>query len=211
MKKNINISYNICILIALTILSRFECENLLYPSILTLLSRKLVLVSNNGIHFFDSNLDNEETNKYIPINIELDTDNYKTAMEQFSEEYGGYILILVRNIIYFFDSNGNNIYSENLSEYLNGNYYCLIPYKKEGNYLYYIISYISATSYELILHHFIFELDSHSNQHQKLNFEVKVIEGTNAPTQIIGVTCLFMINLANNKILTCFYGVSYPF
>ena len=40
---------------------------------------------------------------------------------------------------------------------------------------------------------------------------IGVKEETNAPTQIIGATCLFMINLANNKILTCFYGVSYPF
>ena len=96
-------------------------------------------------------------------------------MEQFSEENDGYILILINNKIYIFDSEGINIYSESLSDYINGDYYCLIPYKKENNYLHYIISYISKNSNELILYHFIFDLNSNSNEYQKLNFEIKVI------------------------------------
>ena len=69
MNKKFNFSDYFLILIVLIIINIIKNEKLLYPSILTLLNQKLILVVNNGIHFYDSNLENEDLDKLIPLNI----------------------------------------------------------------------------------------------------------------------------------------------
>ena len=192
------------------LISIIQSDIKLYPSILTLLNQRLILVANEGIHFYDSNLENEETEKLIPLNITTNEENYKTALAQFSEDNDGYILILVKNIIYIFQPDGKFIFSLDLSDYLDGSYYCITPYKKIDNNLHYIISYSNLVN-NIILDYFIFDLSSHSNSHQKLIFDVLVQSENRVPTQIVGTTCLFLLNSIYDEVLTCFYGLKYPF
>jgi len=209
-----NIYLFIFIFISLLIFSKNENEEKkLYPSILTLLSQKLVLILNDGIHFYDSTLTNEETDKYIALNIPSKEDNYKTAMAQFSSENDGYILILVMNKIYFFKPDGTYITSDDISGLIDGEFYCITPYKKENNNLNYIISYKDGINKKLILHHFIFNIQSHINERKNFkNYEVKIYQTDTLPADIFGTTCLLLYsNTIGYNILTCIYGLGNPF
>ena len=50
-------------------------------------------------------------------------------------------MVLVNDIIYFFNHEETFINFVNLTRSIDGKYYCLIPYKIENNALYYLISY----------------------------------------------------------------------
>ena len=204
-----NLSNYLFVLITLLIINIIQSDKLLYPSILTLLNQKLILVANNGIHFYDSNLENEELDKLIHLNITTDEENYKTAIEQFSAEYGGYILILVKNIIYIFHPDGTFIYSSNYSNFLSGTYYCITPYKKIDNKLHYVISFSNMVN-EITLNYFIFDLDYHGQSLNTMDFYVKVQSSNSESTKIVGVTCLLILNSTNNEIITCFYACQFP-
>ena len=80
-------------------------------------------------------------------------------MVQFSEEDGEYIMILAMNIIYFFDQNGNFLDNADLSEYINADYYSLVPYKRDDNYLHYIISQKNSEN-NFTINHFRFHYNS---------------------------------------------------
>ena len=203
----------IYLFISLLILTINEEERLLYPTILTLLSHKIVLVINNGIHFYDANMENEDLDKYVPLNIpDNDLDSFKTAMAQFSADDNGYILILAMNIIYFFRSDGTSIISKNLSNIIDGSYYCITPYKKENNYLHYIISYTNNSDFTMILNHFKFDINSNENILENLK-KLEIMPDDINPMQIglAGMTCIVMFDsILHYDILTCFYSVSYP-
>lgn len=114
-----------------------------YPTILTLLNRNLIMVASDGIHYINSDDLTEDITKKIEFeNIINDSDEYeKTTMAQFSENDGGYIIIIVKNKIYFFKYEGTKIIDLDLPDSIDAKHYCIIPYKRENNYLYYIISY----------------------------------------------------------------------
>ena len=209
MNKKFNFSDYFIILIVLIIINIIKNEKLLYPSILTLLNQELILVVNNGIHFYDSNLENEDLDKLFPLNITSPEENYKTAMAQFSEDNGGYILILVKNIMYIFQHNGTIVFSSDFSNYLNGTYYCITPYKRKNNKLHYVISYSDLVN-KIILIYFIFDLDSKENSYQVLNFDVRVQASNSEPSKLEGVTCLLILDSTNNEVLTCFYACHFP-
>jgi hypothetical protein len=75
-----------------------------------------------------------------------------SAISQFPENQGGYIMILCNEIIYFFYHNGTFINQNELSSYLeNRKSFSLIPFKYEYNYLHYLISYpINMTAFGFI-------------------------------------------------------------
>ena len=201
------------VFISLLSFSKSDEQKLLFPSILTLLNQKLVLVVNNGIHFYNEGLTEEDTSKYIPLTIPSKEDNYKTAMAQFSVEDQGYILILVMNTMYFFEQDGTIITSSDLSSLINGSYYCLTPYKKDGNDLHYIISYIDIESKKLNLHHFVFNIKILINERKNIkNVGIFLRESNESPIDIIGTTCVFLLYPTfNYNVLACMYGVGLPY
>ena len=203
----------IFIYLSLFTFSNNKNEETLFPSILTLLNQHLVLVTNNGIHFYDSKLEKEEKDKFISLKISSTDDNYKTAMIQFSYEDGGYIIILVMNKIYFFNNNGTYISSANLSNLINGQYYSITPYKKQKNNLHYIISYKDDINKKLILNHFKFNIKFLLNKLENLKiFDIKINQINKPSDNIVGTTCLFVFSpLLNYTVLACVYEVSLPF
>ena len=123
----------------------------------------IVIVLNDGIHFYNSDLTIEDNSKKIlfPQNICL-FENEKILIKQFSKEDGGYLMILVLDKIYFFKPDGSIMNSIYIPDISNSNNYCLTPYKKKNNDLYYIIAYNKKQNF--ILKQFKFNINSFSNQ-----------------------------------------------
>ena len=191
-------------------------SSMLYPTILTLNDESLVMVSSDGIHFFDSDL-NENVVKKINYDnqIQSKTEHEKTTMAQFPEDQGEYIMIIVKNLLYFFEEDGTKIKDIDLSNYsINASHYSLIPYKKEGNYLHYIIAYPLGDKKSFNLIHFKFDLVNQLNEISKSK-EIETINmrdnSQTTPSNFLGVSCIFMAPMDLGKdILVCFYLVTYP-
>ena len=109
-----------------------------YPTAYTLSNQNIIMVASDGIHFYNSDLIEDEDKKILfEKEILLLSESEKTVIAQFSDEDGGYIMIIVNDTLYIFQENGTPITSIDLSNSINSIHYCLIPYKKENNFLLY--------------------------------------------------------------------------
>ena len=183
-------------------------DNIMYSTTMVLLDNKIVDVSQNGIHFFDEQFQNEEPSHFIQFSENLNQytdDFFKISMSQFSNEYGEYILILCKRIIYIFDKKHNLIININLDESIGDIDNKIIAYKKENDYLYYIITSMDSTYYNIIP----FKFDLNSNQTEILTENQIVME---SKIYKYAFYCLFMapssFSSINNDVLNCFY-ISY--
>ena len=119
-----------------------EKSPILYPSVLSLQNQGFVVVQTDGIHFYDSNKEEEESKSIkFDIPIKSEKENDKISIVQFPEKEGGYILILVGEKIYIMQKNGNLLKEVKLEELNLVENIKLVPYKEEGNYLLYIITF----------------------------------------------------------------------
>ena len=215
--------FSIYILISFFItINNLELSPLLYPSTYTLLSQDIVLVANDSIHFFSSTME-EDTSKKITLEkgIESDDENTKTTISQFPANFGGNILILVIDIIYFFKHDGTFINSVNLTinltDTINAKYYCLIPYKRVNNYLHYLISFpiFETISFKLI--YCKFDINSPNSNYIIRDIGISPTIEDESQNQgvslgkISGARCLFLFHSTLNKdLLVCFYSLSFP-
>jgi hypothetical protein len=180
-------------------------DNIMYSSTLVLLDNKIVDVSQNGIHFFDEQFENEESNHFYPFteNLNIYTGDYsKIAMTQFSKEYEEYILILCKSILYIFDKEHNLIIDINLYESIQDIDNKIIAYKKENDYLHFIITSMDSQYYNIIP----FKFDLNNNTTEIITENKRVI---NSKIYKKAFHCLFMAPLPfpsiNYDILNCFY------
>ena len=142
----LNLFFELIIFFQLFLLAKFQITVRLlsykYPTLLTLENNELILVSEKGIHFYDSKLENEDNDKVISFDSVIsEEENKKTTMAQFTPENGGYILIIAKDILYILKDDGSQIHSLSITDYFTSTNYYIIPYKKEGDFLHYIISY----------------------------------------------------------------------
>ena len=187
----------------------------IYPSVLSLKNGGLVLVQSDGIHFFDSNKE-EIISKKIKFEIPIlsQSENEKISICQFSDKEKGYILIIVRNIIYFFQEDYTIIEYINLFELSDMQNIKLIPYKIKDNHLLYIISYNNKnTKNNFSFNYYQFNLKNKKNFLIKTKniYPLKNIAEFKTH-EILGESyCLFMDNsLKNEDIFLCFFGVEFP-
>ena len=201
-------SLPIIFLLSLFILTKNEIRylNFGYPSLLTLHDQSKVIVGSNGIHFYDPNLDAEDKTKNITFKNQLNYRPYndKTVLTQFSSEDEGYILILVMDILYIFESNGTIIENITLTNTISANHYYINPYKVEDNNLHFIISYRESEK-TFALNYFIFNKENKSLQNYEKIITIKTNEGFDVSNSN-GVTCLFLVNPDYGEVLTCFYS-----
>ena len=214
-------SFNIIFLIIFISLFLLYSQNqrtissLYFPNILTLLNHKIIMVAQDGIHYFNSDLTNEDFSKKVIFEKQIESNdmNSKTAIAQFSSEEGGYIIVLALDIIYFLDSEGLLINSKNLSNSIDGEHYCVTPYKNENYKLHYIITFpISDKNYKnFTMIYYIYNIKDNSNNERGSKIIRGLVESTNTnPSSLTGVTCLLLSHPSiNNNIITCFYSVSY--
>ena len=211
---NNNYYFIMFILILLIIFCKNEIRkfDIIYPLSFTLLDNTNLLICNNGIHFFNENFTVEDSEKKIGISIEY-KDLDKITMTQFPSDDGGYILLLVQNILYIFNNNKELKKNYNLTEEINGDQYQIIPYKNDNNILNFIISYIK--SLQIVLS--IFKIDLNNLD---TGFIINKKSYTPVPnegylTSIKGLSCIFMSYSSSQTIkitiLTCFLGITYPY
>ena len=170
--------------------------NLKYPIAFNLLNNKKAIISEDGIHFYNHDLTEEDQGKNIsfesPIDINNQNDINSISMAQFDQSNDEYILILVKNEIYIFSNDHTLLNSTNLSPIIDGQQYSLIPYKLDrlNDFLNYFIVFIKEQ--KIYIKHFIFDLKSKKNKveneinHQLLTSEKKEPNGKG------GINCIFM-------------------
>ena len=187
----------------------------IYPSVLSLKNGGLVLVQSDGIHFFDSNKE-EIVSKKIKFEIPIlsQSENEKISICQFSDNEKGYILIIAKDIIYFFQEDYTIIEYINLFELSDMQNIKLIPYKIKDNHLLYIISYNNKnTKNNFSFNYYQFDLKNKKNFLIKTKniYPLKNIAEFKTH-EILGESyCLFMDNsLKNEDIFLCFFGVEFP-
>ena len=220
MDKIITINLNI-IFLFLSLIFYIKADPLLslggeFPIALTLYDDNILLITKTEIIFYDSSLEsiinNYNLSGYeIPLYYE---ETFKTLACQYPQKYNSYILVFIKDQLFFFEKNGDKIWKENFtSTFKEQNYYEIIPIKKVGDYLYYIIS-MTIKNNPIIIKFYYYKFDIKS----KNNF--LILEKDYNPLTIINtipfvsitdnVACVLMNSNQENDILTCFYSGSYP-
>ena len=178
--------------------------------IFTLSNGKIIVVSKDSIHFFTSEII-EEKSKILKLDKKLSSKVIEEKIEitQFSQEDEEYIMILIMNKIYFFDRNGNKINYLYLSDELQKFNYSLIAYKKEYNYLLYIITSTSKNNKSFILNYYKYDINSPNSNHLISSKEVE-INYKRKTYDLSKIKCIFIFssNLNKNN-LVCFFAVTY--
>ena len=203
MKKKLRRSLNFLFLV-ITLLFTIKSHNemLLSPIIYSMnfisLNKNIIIIDSKGIHFYNCDLTKKIISK--AISFENETENAKIFIRQYIKEYGEYILILVFDILYFFESDGTKINSIYIPEISNADSYCLVLYKKENSSLYYIIAYTIKDNF--VLKKFKFDINSFSNQ-IIMSYNIKINE-YNLFKKFHILNCRFLKENSDNDILTCF-------
>ena len=210
-----NLIYLIFFAINLLLLSEVaaqEQNQILYPSVLSLNNQGLVAVQADGIHFYDSDK-KEEITKKIKFESALisQEDTYKISMTQFSENDGGFILILVIDKLFLIQETGELIKEILLPEMKNLENMNIIPYKENNNNLYYIISFKKDTKH-YGFNYYKYDLIKNSNSLiNSKSLEGIKNKGSFISYDIHGENCLFMKELDTEKdIFSCFLGIGFP-
>ena len=183
-----------------------------YPSAFLLSNGDLFLVSENGFKLYDSNFKalKKDFNFTEGQKITSEQEAEMTSIAQFSD---GIIIALVKNNLYAFESNGVLIVQQDLNDYLtNYQYYSLIPYKIESSHYDYIISYYDTTDY-FSIKYFRFSKDENEiidNPLTSLQYTPNNSYSQVQPLLSHGLSCVIMIINEDEKVLTCFYELSYP-
>jgi len=178
-----------------------------YPSAFVMLNGYVFLVTENGFRFYDSSLQyminyyNFPSSDKIASSLEAES----ISISQFSN---GFLIALVKNNLYIFDSSA--YYWGGISLSLNGKYYNLIAYKYKSSSFYYIISYYynSKISIKYYKFSFSYSFAGGITLSNKL-LTSKDYSENNKQIQEYGVSCQIMTK-DNKEVLTCFYEVSSP-
>ena len=184
------------------------------PHIFTLSNEKIVMIKNDGIYFFTSKMIEEIDRRIIFENIVLSDENQdKINLVQFSLKDDEYFMISIINTIFFFDKNGNIIAYSYLSDSMNDINYTVIPYKKENNYLHYIITYPEKSNDKFVISHFKLDIN-YPNSNQIITFKnIKIYEEKKPDYSVVKmskINCVFMFDFnINRDILVCFYSISF--
>ena len=185
-----------------------------YPYTLRLLNGNILLVINKGIYFLDSNLevDSSKTITFGTV-IQSESDFNKISFAQFSAADGAYIMVLIINQIYFFSEDGELIGDKkDLSQYLNSDVYSLVPYKRESNYLHYLISFKNSNN-KFDIYQFKFDINSPDSNIKEMekNVDAKVNSTGNDPYLIYGPSCYFLsISTYEYDVFVCSYVIFLP-
>ena len=178
---------------------KIEFSPIVYPINFISLNKDIIIIDSKGIHFYNCDLTTEVSSKSVIFENKIE--NEKIYIKQYSKESGAYIIILVYDILYFFESDGTKINSAYIPFISNADCFCLVPYKKENNHLYYIIAYTIKEI--LTLKQFKFDINSFSN-HIIRTYNIKINEYYNY-TKFHLLNCIFLNEKSDyNDILTCF-------
>ena len=150
--------YTINILILLNIYFAYSQSTIAkLPVTFTLYNDNILLVNQDEIVFYDPSLTHklknyvlEESEKAENISMTV-----KTVACQYSKIYDYYIILFVKDHLFLFDKDGNNLTKIDMtSTFSNSNIYEIEPIRKKNNDLFYVISMTSSTPYKLIIYYY---------------------------------------------------------
>ena len=206
-KFQLNLISFIIILIISPIISQSLGIKAQYPHSLLLHNGKLFIANIEGIFICNINLD-QTYETYSYYNKTVNSENIgviskKTLIVQFPEENGN-IICIVKDTLYFFDSEGNYLFMYfiqdiELDEY-NDSLYNLLTYKKEGDYSHFIITYILNSRI------YILQYKASTTENiliYKGNFRPFYFDFPAIKIQQNGLGCQIMNSQEKGKVLTC--------
>ena len=211
--KEFYLSKSLYVILLLSIIINVYNHNL---NIFTLSNDKIAMITKDGISFYtDKMIEEVNINIIFENQIPSDIEQEKITLAQFSEKDEEYIMILILNKIYFFEKDGSKINSIDITSsspiYFSPKY-TLIPYKKQNNFLHYIIIHVSENNKNIVLNHFKFDINSPNSNQLILskNIEIKTNNSIIIPINLSKINCNFMLDsYLNRDILVCFYALSY--
>ena len=187
--------------------SQLSSIEVTYPVSLQLLDSSNVIATSDGLYFYSQDL--STCTKGVDFTIELNDLN-NIVMAQFPHEHEGYILILVKNILYIFDKNKNKKSEKDLNEYIiNGKEFNIIPYTFDNNnlILYFFISYLETNNF--FIQNITYYLTGDILNQNKFQIDVK---RDGSSQNINHISCLLLNPssiIINHELLTCFGAIQY--
>ena len=170
---------------------------------------KIIIVTKDKIHLFRNDMFEIKNTKIFFNNQKKDHDkNNNIFIDQFIEQDGKYIIIIVINKILIFRDDGTLINSQYFHDSINKNEYSLITYKRANNYLYFLLSFTPKYKNEFILKYFKININLLSSNKVIITKKIK-IESYSKNQQLLFISkinCIFMFHLGlNQNLLVCFY------
>ena len=155
MKKNMQNNFIFFIILFLFLYNKIKGQDnrfkSSYPNCLLLPNGKIFIANSQGIFICDNDLTKGE--EYYPYeNIEITFNSIKkistqTEIVQFPGEEG-IIICLIKNAIYFFESDGKYMFMDFLPELdYTTSFFNLIDYKESEDFYFYIITFINGKKY----------------------------------------------------------------
>ena len=171
-----------------------------------LISNDIVLITDQGIIKYDTSSNTQTTIKESTIISSLNDQDY-ISFTQFPENEGGYAICRLKNTIFVYNNNLDNLYgSFEISEIQN--FYCdMNPYKTLDGRITIIISYINGDQKLRIL---MFKInkgqtDNFGELIHEVTRQVKNKDGLEMNALNKAISCELMVKSNyNNKLLTCF-------
>ena len=206
--------YTINILILLNIYFAYSQSTIAkLPVTFTLYNDNILLVNQDEIVFYDPSLTHklknyvlEESEKAENISMTV-----KTVACQYSKIYDYYIILFVKDHLFLFDKDGNNLTKIDMtSTFSNSNIYEIEPIRKKNNDLFYVISMTSSTPYKLIIYYYKINIVTFINDLvQKKEYNITSRGGFQINGISENVSCRLMHSNTKKNILVCFYGYTY--
>ena len=181
-----------------------------YMKFFQLLNENYLLCSEKGIHLYDSQIKNKINETLFSTEISSADEFYFVNIEQFSIEEGGYVIILYKDVFYFYSYSGFQLFSCDLPFSSSGKAYTLVLYKN-GDQFNFIIGYIGDGDKTMIGYYNINISNKLITEITTKNIILRSASNVEQTTSNSPFNCQIMKSATQGKKLVCFYIVTYYF
>ena len=201
--------YYMIVLIFFSFIKYIKCQEIIFnltcnfPHYLLLNNGNYLLYCSKGIFLYNNQFDKILSNNTFDIEVQNIDEAKYTIIEQFSDDEGGNIIVLGKNLFYYFDSEGGFIFKSNFTLTDNSvDYYTIVPYKSKNDNNF--ILGIFESSNQIILYNFkINPIAKEITQINEIRPNIKNSKNW-SPTFFYGIECKRMKYSSYNNILICF-------
>ena len=172
-----------------------------------LLNGNYILCTEKGIHLYDSQIENLISQKLFSEEISESDFNF-VNIEQFSLDEDGYVIIVYKNIFYFYSYSGSLLFSCDLTITITGKTYTLVPYKSGDSYNF-MLGYLGESKSTMINYYKINIPNESIELLTTKNIVLRSASKVEQTTSNTDFSCQIMISNTFGDVLTCFYIVTY--
>ena len=217
---------NYFLFIIISILNKLKSDVIVnggsYPIVYTLLDGNQFFIGANSITLYDADF-KDSLNQYNlteDLIVTTTTESIKTSICQFKQNYGAYILLLIKDNLLLFDSTLKMLHKiSNISDKLGQQFYDLVPYKKVDNDLYYVICSAGIDDQtKLIINLLYYKINILTGINTEIitmnhNITKTTASNGNLQDHCKTISCQYMSYISGditNNYLTCFFSITYP-